>query len=233
MIVNGSTKVLVIAAHPDDEVLGCGGTIARFAHQGHDVYTFILGEGVTSRDDKRDVNARQAELEKLKQDMNTANKILGVKDAFMHDFPDNRFDSVDFLDIVKAVEKVKNEIRPSVIFTHHFGDLNIDHRITHQAVLTAARSVKDEPVKTIYGFEVLSSTEWNGYDRSTAFVPSVFYDVSVYLEKKIEAMKSYSSELVEFPHPRSIKSIKLNAQMWGSKTGLDCAEAFILIRSIL
>lgn len=222
-----SKNVLVIAAHPDDEILGCGGTMARMAKEGYKVFSLILGEGVTSRDDKRDTNKRETELKALKDEIQKANKILGVVDVMTEDLPDNRFDSVPMLDVVKKIEKVTKEIQPEIIFTHYGKDLNIDHQVTYRAVLTATRPLVGETVKEIYTFEVLSSTEWN-YPLS--FSPNHFYDISDTLDLKVKAMAEYHSELREYPHPRSLKAIELNAQNWGYKVGQGYSEAFEVVR---
>ncbi|MFA6423041.1 MAG: PIG-L deacetylase family protein [Patescibacteria group bacterium] len=220
-------KILVIAAHPDDEILGCGGTIARLVKEGNEAYTLILGEGVTARDDKRDTNVRNDEINSLKEQMNKANEIIGVKEVITEDVPDNRFDSVDLLDIVKKIEKIKDRINPDVIFTHYCNDLNIDHKITAGAVLTATRPMVGETVKEIYSFEILSSTEWN---YPLTFSPNTYFDISKTIDLKTEAMKQYKSEIRNYPHPRSVEGIELSANYWGVRTGLKCAEAFELIR---
>lgn len=222
-------KILIIAAHPDDEILGCGGTVARLVKEGHEAYTLILGEGITSRDDKRYNGKRASELKELRKQALEANKVLGIKEVFFHEFPDNRFDTVPILDVIKVVEKVKNEIRPSIIFTHYNGDLNIDHQITYQSVITSTRPLPDEPVKEIYSFEVLSSTEWN---YPSEFSPNAFYDIRATLKYKLKAMEIYKSELRDYPHPRSIEGIRLNAEYWGMHVGLKYAEAFKTIRII-
>ena len=225
-------KILVVAAHPDDEVLGCGGTSAKLAKEGHAVYSLILGEGLTSRDEKRDVSKRKKELIELKRQIRNANTILGVKKQFIFNFPDNRFDSVALLDIVKVIEKTKKDINPDVVFTHHHGDLNIDHQITFKAVMTAFRPLNSETVREIYSFEVPSSTEWSMPSSSTYFMPNYFVDISKTLELKIKAMKEYKSELKDFPHPRSLQGIRLNAQNWGMRIGCRLAEAFQAVRII-
>ena len=219
--------MLVIAAHPDDEVLGCGGTIARLIKEGFEVYTLILGEGITSRDNMRERKRREEEITELKKEAKKANKILGVKEIFFYDFPDNRFDTVPFLDIVKSIEKVKNNINPEIIFTHYEKDLNIDHQITYRAVITATRPLKEETVKEIYSFEIPSSTEWN-YPLS--FSPDVFFDISTTIDIKIRALEKYKTELRKYPHPRSLEGVKLIAKNWGIKVGLEYAEAFKTIR---
>ena len=220
-------KILVIAAHPDDEILGCGGTAAKLASEGKEIYTLILGEGKSSRGD-----VSPEEFDVLKKEMESANKIVGVKKVFTANFPDNRFDSVDLLDIVKEIEKIKNLLKPDTVFTHHFGDLNIDHQLTYKAVLTATRPMADECVKKIYSFEVPSSTEWNSFSRETAFIPNVFVDISGTLETKVKAMSEYKSELRDYPHPRSLQFIRELAKYNGIKTGLGYSENFCLVRSI-
>jgi LmbE family N-acetylglucosaminyl deacetylase len=165
-------KILVIVAHPDDEVLGCGGIIARLTQQRNEVYTLILGEGVTARDKKRTRKRRKKEIADLRKQARKANKILGVKKVYFFEFPDNRFDTVPFLEIVKKIEKLKKRIKPEIILTHHEKDLNIDHQLTFKAVVTATRPLPEETVKKVYSFEVLSSTEWN-YPLS--FSPNVFF----------------------------------------------------------
>lgn len=220
-------KILVIVAHPDDEILGCGGTVARLVKEGYYAYSLILGEGITSRDEKRNRPAREEDIKKLKKEAQAANRIIGVKETFTYDFPDNKFDTVPFLDIVKVVEKIKNRIKPSIIFTHYEKDLNIDHRLTYQAVITATRALPSETTKEIYSFEILSSTEWN---FPLTFSPDVFFDIDTTLNYKLKALERYESEIRNFPHPRSLKGIKLNAEYWGMCTGLRYAECFKLIR---
>jgi LmbE family N-acetylglucosaminyl deacetylase len=222
-------KVLVVAAHPDDEILGCGGTMARLVNEGCDVYTLILGTGIAGRYENADEEKIKGEVEGLKKQAFVANEAIGVKEVFFHDFPDNRLDTVALLDVVKVIERLKESIKPDIIFTHHAGDLNIDHQITYKAVLTAARPLAEETVREIYSFEVLSSTEWN-YPLS--FSPNVFFDIADTIDGKMEAMGQYKSELRKFPHPRSIEAIESNAKVWGMKAGLKYAEAFECVRTI-
>lgn len=222
-------KILIIAAHPDDEVLGCFGTVAKLINQGYEAYTLILGEGKTSREDIRNVENNTEELNVLNNEIISANKIIGIKKVFIESLPDNRFDSVDLLDIVKIISKVKEEVKPDIIFTHYENDLNIDHQLTYKAVITATRPMIDECVKEIYSFEVLSSTEWN-YPLS--FSPDTFFDISDTLNLKIDAMKEYSSELCIYPHPRSLEGIELNAKYNGVRVGRNYVEAFKSVRVI-
>ena len=197
--------------------------------EGDEAYTLILGEGKTSRDEQRSIENKKAELNVLNREIEKANSVINIKKTFIENFPDNRFDSVDLLDIVKAILKVKEEIKPDIIFTHYENDLNIDHQITYQAVVTATRPMEDESVKEIYSFEVLSSTEWN-YPLS--FSPDLFFDISETIKLKKEAMKQYNSELCQFPHPRSIEGIELNAKYHGMRVGKAYVEAFKTVRVI-
>jgi LmbE family N-acetylglucosaminyl deacetylase len=222
-------KILVVAAHPDDEILGCGGTVARKVKNGCEAYTLILGQGIASRYKKANAQKIRDQIEELKKSVYAANEIIGVKEVFTHDFPDNKFDTVSLLEIVKVIENIKNKIKPDIIFTHYEKDLNIDHQITYKAVLTATRPLPNEVVKEIYSFEVLSSTEWS---YPTIFSPDVFFDVSDTIDIKIKAMSEYKSELKEFPHPRSLRAIELNAEVWGMRVGLKYAEAFKCVRWI-
>lgn len=222
-------KVLSILAHPDDEVLGCGGTIARLSKKGNEMYVLILGEGITSRDNIRDKQKRKSEILALRKQAEKANKLLGIKKIFFYDFPDNRFDTIPFLDIVKVIEKIKNQIKPEIIFTHYEKDLNIDHQITYKAVITATRPLEKENVKEIYSFEIPSSTEWS-YPLS--FSPNMFYDISETIDVKIKALKEYKSELKKYPYPRSLEGVELTAKNWGMKVGLNYAEAFKIVRIV-
>ena len=222
-------KVLTVAAHPDDEVLGCGGTVTRLSKEGHTIYTLILGEGITSRDNIRNRKKRENEIIDLKNYGEKANEILGVKKVFFHDFPDNRFDTVPFLDIVKVIEKIKNQTKPEVIFTHYEKDLNIDHQITYKAVITATRPLKGESVKEIYSFEISSSTEWS-YPLS--FSPNLFFNISGTIDVKIKALEEYKTELREYPHPRSLEGVRFIAKCWGMQVGMEHVEAFKVVRII-
>jgi len=222
-------KILIVVAHPDDEVLGCFGTVARLIQEGYEAYTLILGEGKTSRDEKRVTSNKINELKILNEEIKCANNIIGIKKVFVESFPDNRFDSVDLLDIVKVITKIKDIVKPDIIFTHFENDLNIDHQITYQAVITATRPMENESVKEIYSFEVLSSTEWN-YPLS--FSPNTYFDITETINLKLDAMKEYNSELCQYPHPRSLEGIELHSKHLGMQVGKKYIEAFKLIRSI-
>lgn len=223
-------NLLIVAAHPDDEVLGCAGAVSKLMNDGYTAYTLILGNGVRARADKDDFSAGlEDKVKRLLVQARKANKILGVRDVMICDFPDNSFDSVPLLDIVKEVESALNKTKPEVIFTHYGDDLNIDHRITYNSVLTAARPVAGGAVKTIYSFEVMSSTEWK---FPLSFSPDVFFDISKTIGLKKKALRAYKMEMKEYPHPRSIEAVVKNAEMWGIKAGVKYAEAFKLIRDL-
>ncbi|MBI2075735.1 MAG: PIG-L family deacetylase [Candidatus Aenigmarchaeota archaeon] len=223
-------KILVVAAHPDDETIGAGGTIINHINKGDEVHILILGEGVTSRYEKREL-ANPGELVKLKNDFKDCMKILNVKNFYFCDMPDNRFDQIDMLDVTKIVEKYIEKIRPAVIYTHHFGDLNIDHRITHDAVVVAARPVRFD-VKKILCFETVSSTDFASYTRQNIFVPNYFVDITKTLNKKLLALEKFRGEIKEPPHPRSIKNIKMLAHLRGSFINRKYAEAFSVVRVV-
>jgi LmbE family N-acetylglucosaminyl deacetylase len=223
--------VLVVAAHPDDEILGCGGTTARLVQEGREVYFAILGEGITSRHENREA-ADPGCLSLLHRQAQGAAAMVGVKDIFLYKMPDNRFDTVPLLQVVKLVEKVIAKVKPETIYTHHPGDLNIDHSVIHRAVLTATRPVAGQPVREIYAFEVPSSTDWAFGGLQPMFRPNVFVDITATLEAKISAMACYETESREFPHPRSPEALRAVAMRWGSIAGCHAAEAFELVRSV-
>jgi len=225
-----SESILVVAAHPDDEVLGCGGTIARLSTT-HSVHIAILGEGISSRHDARQ-QADKDNLARLRDDAEEVSRLLGASGLTLVGMPDNRFDEMALLDVVKPIERLIAEVQPSVIYTHHPGDLNIDHLVTFRAVMTATRPMMDCVVKDIYAFEVASSTEWAFQQFSPAFQPNVFVDVSATLDIKLQAMATYESEARQFPHPRSQQALQAIASRWGTVVGFGAAEAFQLIRSV-
>lgn len=224
-------RVLVIAAHPDDEILGCGATAARLVNEGHDLVFAILGEGITSRHANRS-DADASDLAALRQQARAAAAKVGVKDPIFRDLPDNRLDTIPLLEVVKIVEDLVEQLRPDVIYTHHGGDLNVDHGVLNRAVLTATRPVPGNPVKEIYAFEVASSTEWAFQRIEPSFRPNVFVDITNTIEAKIEAMGCYGGEARKFPHPRSPEALRAIAMRWGSVAGCGAAEAFELIRSV-
>jgi len=228
-------KILIVAAHPDDEVLGMGGTILRHSKLKDIVKIVYLATGISSRqkyDDKikskklSDINKNK--IKNLQTDAKKAAKILKVKDMSFYDFPDNELDSIPLLKIVKVIENEIKKFKPDIVYTNHFGDLNIDHRVTYNATLTACRPLNNK-IKKLISFEVPSSTEWN-YPQS--FNPNYFINIEKEVDSKINSFKMFKSEIRNFPHPRSSLNLKIIAQKWGSVSGFKFAEAFEIIRQV-
>jgi len=224
-------RILVVAAHPDDEVLGCGGSIVRMAQEGHNISVAILGEGISSRYKHRE-EAKSEIIQELYSRSHRVAEMLGVQNLSLHGLPDNRFDTVPLLDVVKIIEELLSRISPEVIYTHHGGDLNIDHTIVHRAVLTASRPSPHHTVREIYAFEIPSSTEWSFHSFEPVFRPNVFVDITNTLDTKVQALAEYESEIRSFPHPRSSEALRALAARWGTVAGCEAAEAFALVRSI-
>jgi N-acetylglucosamine malate deacetylase 1 len=217
--------VLVVAAHSDDEALGCSGTMAKHVAAGDQVHVLFMSDGVGSRKSvANEVSERLSSAEK-------AAKILGVISMQNLNFPDNRMDTVALLDVAQAVENKIDEVRPNIIYTHHLGDLNVDHQVTHKAVMTACRPQPRFCVKEIYAFEVFSSTEWQT-PGLMPFIPNVFVDISEYIEIKREVLEIYSEEMREPPHSRSIHNVIGQAGMRGNTVGREYVEAFMSVREI-
>jgi len=228
-----SETVLVLAAHPDDEVLGVGGTIARHAAAKDRVHVLIAAEGATSRDAMRNAVARGKEIHALQAAARKAARILGAKSVRFLGFPDNRCDSVDQLDMVKAVETTIEELRPSTVYVHHAGDANIDHRILHEAAITACRPQPKSCVKRLLSFETVSSTEWAPPGSFTPFRPTVFVDISEHWHRKRAALGAYRNEMRPWPHARSIRAVDHLCRWRGASVGVEMAEAFVLLREVV
>jgi LmbE family N-acetylglucosaminyl deacetylase len=217
-----SKKILVIAAHPDDEVLGCGGTIAKHTQQKDQVRVLFIADGENSRD--------TTHLEQRKKSAQNALKILGATAEGFLDFSDNQLDSVPLLQIIQKIERTIQTYKPEIVYTHHYGDLNIDHSLTNRAVMTACRPLPGCSVKEIYAFEVLSSTEWA--DEAEQFKPNHFVDIQNFWDKKVDAITEYKAEMREFPHSRSMENLDALSTFRGGSIGVQRAEAFRLLRSI-
>ena len=221
--------VLCIAAHPDDEVLGVGGTLARHAADGEDVHVCILSDGVTSRYDETE--AADNEIKQRRDRAQDACETLGAT-VSLHGFPDNSFDTVPLLEIVQTIEAEIEEHDPDIVYTHHYGDLNIDHELTCRATVTATRPLANSSVKRVLAYETLSASEWSIPDASNAFQPTSFIDISGHLEVKLDAISVYENELRDPPHPRTVDTIQKNAEVWGAKAGIDAAEPFEILREV-
>jgi len=219
-----SKKILVVAAHPDDEVLGCGGSLARHRSEGDQIYVVFMSDGVSSRDESDDVSIH-ARLDSAAN----SQKILGITEHFFLDFPDNSLDSVPFLEIVKSLEEIVFNLKPQVIYTHHYGDLNLDHELTCRAVLTVCRPIPNFFVKEIYGFEIMSSTEW-AIPTKNSFEPIKFVDIEHFINIKIDALNAYRQEMRPVPHSRSLEHIVALSKHRGYSVGLNFAESFEIYR---
>jgi len=235
MINFQNKRILLVVAHPDDELLGCGATMKRLINEFNcHIRVIILGEGITSRSDARDPEEWKKELEVHRSNIENARKAIGFHSVGVYQFADNRFDSVDLLDLVKVIEREKGEFDPEIIFTHHGGDTNIDHRRTFEAVVTSIRPMSNEKVHTLICFETPSSTEWQAFNYPNPFLPNLFMSVSKeQVEAKIVGMESYEFEKRAYPHPRSPEALRIQAQRWGIVVGKAYAEAFMLIRSVI
>jgi LmbE family N-acetylglucosaminyl deacetylase len=199
--------------------------MAKHVAQGDQVHVLFMTDGVGSR------NLKNNQASSRRCSAKRAADIVGVESIWNLDFPDNKMDTVALLDVTQAIEKKIYELQPEIIYTHHFGDLNIDHQITHKAVMTACRPQPGFSVKTIYAFEVLSSTEWQT-PNITPFVPNLFVDITDYLSTKMQALQAYETEMREVPHSRSLEHVEILARHRGHTVGVQAAEAFMLVRSI-
>lgn len=218
-------SVLVVAAHPDDEVLGCGGTMARHVSAGDEVHVLIVAQGVTARE-----NATAADLEAHRKAAHRACALLGVTSLRLGDFPDNRLDSADRIDVTRFIEAAVAASSPHVVYTHHWADANIDHRIVNECALVACRPLPGQNVRRVLQFEIPSSTEWGS--PAQPFIPNWFSGIGKTLELKVAALHEYERELREFPHPRSIEGVTHLARWRGASAGLQAAEAFVLARNV-
>jgi len=217
-------KVLIVAAHSDDEVLGCGGTIAKLAKQGNEVAVIFMTNGVSSRNEKDEL----IKIKERKLHSEHAAEILGISRIIQYDYPDNCMDTVPLLHVTKSIEEELREFQPEIVITHFANDLNIDHATVARATLTATRPLAGSSVKKVLGFEVNSSTEW-AFD-APHFRPNYFVNISETFNMKIDAMRAYENELRARPHPRSLEGIEALASLRGNSSGYRYAEAFKIYR---
>jgi len=222
-------SVLVVAAHPDDEVLGCGGSIAKHAQRGEHVAVCFLSDGVTSRGSGPQA---EAQLNRRRTAALSAAEILGVAEVRFGDLPDNRMDGLELLTVARSVEDHLREFAPATVYTHFSGDLNVDHRLTHEAVMTACRPQPASGVVTVLQFETTSSTEWRAPSASFAFQPDWFVDITSTIDDKLRALDAYAEELRAWPHARSRDALEHLARWRGATVGRPAAEAFALARHI-
>jgi N-acetylglucosamine malate deacetylase 1 len=217
-------RILIIAAHPDDEILGCGGTIIKLK-KSHKIQVVFLTNGISARTkNKKSLIKRKSECLKLF-------KYLKIEKPIFLNFADNQLDKIPLLKIVKKIEKIIKKFNPMTVFTHYENCLNIDHQIAYKATITACRPLEKMPVKKILSFEVSSSTDWAIFQKKN-FQPNYFVDISNEVKKKLNSLKYYKSEMRKYPHSRSLKAVESLSRMRGASSGCKFAEAFILIRHI-
>ena len=224
----GPARILVVVAHPDDETLGAGGTIARFARQGSEVWVAVVCDGVT---------ARHSEVERQRSCATRACKTLGVGKVVFCDLPDQRLDSLSLLDVIGPIERCVADLRPDIVLTHFAEDVNQDHGVVFHATMVATRPTPGSTVRTVMCFETASSTEWAAPFTGSTFAPSVYVDIESTLETKVEAMGVYGDthacELKPYPHPRSLEAVEIYAKRHGIAVGLAAAEPFMLVRGVV
>jgi len=219
-------NILILAPHPDDEVLGCGATIKKLSKDGNQV--FVL---VSSRGSKRLYD--QTKVEAVRNEAHEAHALLGVTKTFFLDFPAPELDTVPLADISREISKVISDFQINVLYLPHRGDIHNDHRVVFNAGLVAARPVGNCTVTEIYAYETLSETEWAAPFGDDAFIPTRFVNVESTLEAKMEAMKCFKSQLKVFPNPRSLETLEALAKFRGATVGFKAAEAFMVIRQII
>ena len=218
-------KILIIAPHPDDEVLGCGGTIVKHVSSGDEVYLCIVTKAYPP-------DWSEDEIPRRKQEVLKANEILGIKKTYFLDFPTVRLDTIPQKELADSISRLVNEVKPEIVYVPHKGDVNRDHHLVFAATLVATRPQPALRIRKVLCYEVLSETEWGVPSVENAFIPNVYVDISETLETKLKAMSEYKSELKEFPHPRSLEAISALAKVRGAAAGVKAAEAFMLVREV-
>ena len=218
-------NILVIAAHPDDEVLGCGGAIIKHAKEGDKVCICILTDGTKTRYPKS--MAKQLKKEALK-----CAKMLGISKVIFKSLPNQLLDTVAITDVIKTIEKVIDETKPDIVYTHAKNDLNRDHRLVYEATLVATRPIPGNKIKKVLSYFVPSSSEHNDTEQENQFIPNVFLNIKNEIDIKIKAVSCYRTEIRPYPHPRSPEAMRVYAKYWGIRVGIEYAEPFRLIREI-
>ncbi|TRZ51511.1 MAG: PIG-L family deacetylase [Dehalococcoidia bacterium] len=218
-------RILIIAPHPDDEVLGCGGTMVKHNLSGDEVYLCIITKTYTPEWSEDEARERRKEVLRV-------NQILGIKKTYFLDLPTVKLDTIPQKELNERLGQVINEVQPEVVYIPHQGDINKDHQLVFGAAMVATRPIPDSAIKKVLCYEVLSETEWGAPFVESVFTPNVYVDISGVLETKLKAMSEYKSELKEFPHPRSLEAISALAKMRGTAAGVEAAEAFMLVREI-
>lgn len=224
-------NILLIIAHPDDEVLGCGGTLRKLADEGHDIFTCVLCAPADARHERPDLASFQDIVQK-------AETAIGIKDSLKYEFKNIQFNTVPHLEMVKAIEAAIVKFKPEWVFTHHPSDVNIDHRVCYEASMAAIRlpqrfsqDISPTLINKVFLFEVLSSTDW-APPIGVTFQPNSYFDVKNTFDLKMQALGYYGNALKPFPHSRSAENIKALATLRGAEVGIELAEAFCLIRDL-
>jgi LmbE family N-acetylglucosaminyl deacetylase len=217
--------VLVVAAHPDDELLGPGGTLARHAKAGDEVHAVLVADGATSR-------YAEGMVDVLAKCTHRAAQVLGFASVELLSMPDQRLDTLALIEVTRELEAVVNELRPGLVYTHFPGDVNVDHGVVARAAWTACRPYVLPGLRRFAVFETPSSTEWAWPADGGSFQPALFVDVTDTVDDKLEAMACYQSELRDYPHPRSLRALRERAAYWGSRVGRQAAEAFQVLREV-
>lgn len=224
-------RVLVIAAHPDDEVYGMGGTMAKLSTQGHEIHVLIVTDGCTTQYAGR--SDLPAIIERKRSEAREANCLLGVRKVHFGSLPDMRLDTVPHVEVNRLIEQTVNSVRPEAVYTHFYGDVNLDHQMVYRSTLVAVRPVPGQCVQELYCYRVPSATEWSPQLGHTAFLPNVMVDIGGFEDAKEQALLTYQTEARSYPHPRSSQYVRETDRARGLEWGLGAAEAFWQLRKIL
>ncbi|RLC64081.1 MAG: PIG-L family deacetylase [Chloroflexi bacterium] len=219
-------RVLAIAAHPDDETIGAGGAIARHVAHGDEVYWCIVTQGYSPPWSEETLAEARSQVDEVQE-------VLGFREVFLLGFPTVKLNTVPYIDLCSALQQVVDQVQPEIVYTTPRDDINQDHRIVYEATLVAARPLPGSSVRRLLCYEISTTARFGLPAGSTGFAPNVFVDISRYLEKKLEAIRCYRTELREYPHPRSVKGLRLLAEERGLNVGLQAAECFQLVRELL
>ena len=223
-------NVLIIAAHPDDEVLGMGGTIVNLVKEGKEVNLLIVTDGSSSQ--YRGADNLAEIIAAKKQETRRCADVLGIKNIYYGGLPDMKLDCIPHIDINQAIEQVVDKMQPDTVFTHFWGDVNCDHQNVYKSTLVTVRPLMGQVVKELYCYRVPSSTEWTPNKADTMFMPNYFVDIEQFAEQKYKAFACYTTELRDYPHPRSVQYLRETDKAAGLRVGLLAAEEFVLLRKL-
>ncbi len=218
-------KILAISAHPDDETIGAGGTLAKHVAAGDEVYWVVATQAYTPR-------WPQHVLDRASQQIDEVQEFFGIKQVFRLGFPTMHLNTIPSIDLASALQQVVDEVRPDVVYTTPRNDVNEDHRAIFDATLIACRPLPGSSVKRLLSYEIITTTRFGSPSGCQMFEPNVFVDISDYLETKVQAMAIFETELREFPHPRSLEGLRILCRERGMSVGIEAAECFELIREM-